>query len=77
MRIQDSLIELSDAHGEWQPRPTMLFLYVDDADAWFNRAVAAGAKVTTPMGDQPYGRTGAVSDPEGNLWHVCTPIAPK
>ena len=77
MRIQDSLIELSDAHGEWQPKPSMLFLYVDDADAWFNRALAAGATVSTPMGDQPYGRTGAVRDAEGNLWHVCTPQAPK
>jgi PhnB protein len=77
VRIQDSLIELSDAHGEWQPRPTMLFLYVDDADVWFNRAVAAGAQVHTPMGDQPYGRTGAVRDMQGNLWHMCTPTAPK
>ncbi len=77
LRIQDSLIELSDAHGEWQPKPTMLFLYVDDADAWFNRAVAAGAEVHTPMGNQPYGRTGAVRDAEGNLWHVCTPPSPK
>ena len=77
LRIQDSLLELSDAHGEWQPRPAMLMLYVDDADAWFNRALAAGAAVHTPMGDQPYGRTGAVRDREGNLWHVCTPPSPR
>ena len=75
LRIKDSLIELGEAHAQWQPRPTMLFLYVDDADAWFNRAVAAGAEVSTPMGEQPYGRTGAVRDSQGNLWHVCTPPA--
>lgn len=77
VRIEDSIVELGEAHGKYGPKPTMLFLYVDDADAWFNRAVAAGAKVTTPMGDQPYGRTGAVQDPHGNLWHLCTPAAPK
>ena len=77
LRIQDSIVELGEAHGQYQPKPTMLFLYVDDADAWFNRAVAAGAKVTTPMNDLPYGRTGAVQDPQGNLWHVCTPPAQK
>jgi len=77
IRIQDSIIELGEAHGQYQPRPTMLFLYVDDADDWFNRAVAAGAQVSTPMGDLPYGRTGAVKDAHGNLWHVCTPPAPK
>jgi PhnB protein len=77
LRLQDSILELGEAHGEYQPKPTMLFLYVPDADAAFQRAVNAGATVTTPMGDQPYGRTGAVSDPQGNLWHVCTPPAPK
>lgn len=73
IRIQDSLIELGEPRGVWQPKHAMLFLYVDDADAWFNRAVAAGAQVTTPLNNQPYGRTGAVRDPQGNLWHVCTP----
>jgi PhnB protein len=77
IRILDSIIELGEAHAQYQPKPTMLFLYVDDADAWFNRAVAAGAKMSTPMGDQPYGRTGAVKDDYGNTWHVCTPPSPK
>jgi len=77
VRIQDSIVELGEAHGQYQPKPSMFFLYVDDADAWFNRAVSAGAQVSTPMGDQPYGRTGAVQDPHGNLWHVCTPAEAK
>jgi len=75
LRINDSIIEMGEAHGKYQPKPTMLFLYADDADAWFNRAIAAGAQVHTPMGNLPYGRTGAVRDPHGNLWHVCTPPA--
>jgi PhnB protein len=77
LRIQDSILEVGEAHGPWQPKKTMLFLYVDDADAWFNRAVSAGAKVTSPMADLPYGRSGGVEDAFGNQWYVCTPPPPK
>jgi uncharacterized glyoxalase superfamily protein PhnB len=73
IRLQDSIIELGEAHGQYQPKPALFSLYVDDADAWFNRAVAAGAKVKAPMNDLPYGRTGGVQDAHGNLWYVCTP----
>ena len=77
LRIGDSLLELGEAHGQYQPKPTMLFLYVDDADAWFSRAVEAGAKVISPMADLPYGRSGGVEDAFGNQWYVCTPPPPK
>src|SRR5436305_2022172 len=42
---------------------------VDDADAAFGRAGAAGAKVLDPPSKQAYGRRGAVEDPFGNQWH--------
>jgi uncharacterized glyoxalase superfamily protein PhnB len=45
------------------------YLVVDDPDAVFDRAVAAGATVERPMVDQEYGgRGGSVADPEGNHW---------
>ena len=45
------------------------YLVVDDPDAVFDRAVAAGATVLRPMVDQEYGgRGGSVADPEGNHW---------
>ena len=45
------------------------YLVVDDPDALFERAVAAGASVVVPMADQDYGgRSGSVADPEGNHW---------
>jgi len=45
------------------------YLVVDDPDALFERAVAAGGTVVAPMVDQGYGgRGGSVADPEGNLW---------
>lgn len=45
------------------------YLVVDDPDAVFNAAVAAGASVVRDMVDQDYGgRGGTVRDPEGNMW---------
>ena len=43
MRIGDSVVMLGDAHGEHKPLQTMLYVYVDDADATYQRALAAGA----------------------------------
>ncbi|MGH7490570.1 MAG: VOC family protein [Bryobacteraceae bacterium] len=52
--------------------PVDLFLRVDDADACANRAVAAGAKITKPVADQPYGRSGGLADPFGLVWWICS-----
>lgn len=52
--------------------PMSLFLYVDDADAWFDRAVTNGCKVSMPMADQPYGRSGGFVDPFGYTWWITT-----
>jgi uncharacterized glyoxalase superfamily protein PhnB len=48
-------------------------LFVPDADATFNKAVAAGAKVNMPLGDQFWGdRYGQITDPDGHLWEIAT-----
>lgn len=53
--------------------PVTLHLYVEDADAAFARAVAAGATVTLPLADQFWGdRYGRVSDPFGHHWAIAT-----
>jgi len=44
-------------------------------DAWYRRAVAAGAAGVSEPADQPYGdRTATVDDPFGNKWYLATPI---
>jgi len=76
LRIGDSVIEMGEAHGPYQPMPTMFYLYVDDADAWYKRALEAGATSISEPADQPYGdRNAAVKDPFDNVWYVATPIA--
>lgn len=49
-------------------------LTVDDADAWFNRAHAAGAEVIRALNDEFYGRSGKLRDPFGHTWGVVGPI---
>jgi PhnB protein len=52
-----------------------LVLIVNDPDALFERAVAAGAKVVWPVADQPYGwRMGRVVDPFGHHWEIGKPL---
>lgn len=56
--------------------PVWLYVYVNDPDFLFNRAVAAGALVVTPMSDQPWGdRYGCVCDPFGYRWGIARRIA--
>jgi PhnB protein len=83
LRIGNSIVMLNDAMmGGKSARtlggsPASLWVYVDDADSLFNRAVAAGAKVPDgPMGqiaDQFWGdRCGTFTDPEGFSWTIAT-----
>jgi PhnB protein len=81
IKIGDSHIFLADEMPEWGSRSpltiggtaTALCLYVEDADAVFNRAVSAGAQVKMPLADQFWGdRYGKLADPYGHEWAVAT-----
>src|SRR4051794_18239852 len=52
-----------------------MVMIVDNPDAAFDRAVAAGAKVVTPMDDQYGWRLGRVVDPYGHHWEIGKPSA--
>jgi PhnB protein len=75
LRIGDSIISMGEAHGLFQPMPTMIYLYVEDTDALYKRAIEAGAKSLHEPADQPYGdRNAGVEDPFGNQWYIGTHI---
>ena len=75
LRVGDSLVMLGDARGEHKPMQAMLYVYVDDVDAAYQRALAAGAESVQAPTDQFYGdRSGGVKDPCGNLWYIATHI---
>ena len=70
MRVGDSLILVSSV-GERELFPAFLYVYVDDADAAYHRAIAAGAtSIESPL-DTPYGdRRAMVRDPLGNMFQI-------
>jgi len=75
VRIGNAHMEMGEAHGPYQPMPTMFYLYVEDCDALYKRAMSAGATSISEPKDQPYGdRSGGVVDPFGNKWYIATHI---
>jgi PhnB protein len=82
MQIGDSMIMFGDEMGGQQsPKsaetlggsPMSLFLYVQDADAVFKQALAAGAKIIYPVGEMFWGdRAGSLQDPFGYQWMIAT-----
>ncbi|HET9129340.1 MAG TPA: VOC family protein, partial [Terriglobia bacterium] len=74
IRMGDSIVAISDAQED---APSLLqgYLYVPDVDAWYARAVRAGAKSSLPPTDHAYGDRGAaVMDEWGNSWYMATPL---
>lgn len=66
---------MGEPMGEFTAMPTSLYLYVEDADAVYAQALAAGATSVMPPADQFYGdRHGGVRDPNGNIWWIATHI---
>ena len=75
IRIGDNTLELSEAHGEYQPSPCHLHLYVPDTDAVYAQALRAGATSIEAPNDKPYGdRSAGVRDAWGNSWFIATHI---
>jgi PhnB protein len=75
VKIGNAHMEMGEAHGPYQPMPTMFYLYVEDCDALYKRAMSAGATSISEPRDQPYGdRSGGVLDPFGNKWYIATHI---
>jgi len=71
VRIGDSIIELGEAHDQWQPMPSAIYLYVEDVDATYKKALSAGATSALEPTDQPYGdRSAWVNDEFGNIWYL-------
>ena len=55
--------------------PVVLYVYVQDVDAVFNRAIAAGAKLKKPIQNHFYGdRSGTLVDPFGHTWTIATHV---
>jgi PhnB protein len=73
LRLGDSIIMISDAGDVRDPMTACLYVYVENADLTWQRAIEAGAQSTEPPTNTPYGdRRGMIKDPWGNTWQIAT-----
>jgi PhnB protein len=73
IKIGDSMVMLGDATEQWRPITGAIYLYVNDADAVYKKALQAGSTSIMEPVDQFYGdRHGGVKDPAGNIWWIAT-----
>jgi PhnB protein len=81
VKIRDSMLMLADATKDHPAAPCMIYMYVEDVDAWYERAIKAGGiSIMKPM-DMYYGdRNAGVKDASGMQWWIGThkeDIAPE
>lgn len=70
-RLGNGMLMVTEAGRGFDATQASYYLYVDDADAAQQRAIAAGATEVSPVRDQPYGdRQGGVRDRHGNYWWI-------
>jgi PhnB protein len=75
IRVGDTVVLAFDRHADWPRMPSLLRVFVADADQTFARAVAAGSHVVTALADSAFGqRGGRIRDPFGNIWWVVSHV---
>ncbi|MFB7980552.1 VOC family protein [Streptomyces vinaceus] len=75
IRVGDTVVLAFDRRPDWPAMPSLLRVYVPDADAAMAAAVRHGAQVITGATDSAWGdRGGRVRDPFGNIWWVMSRV---
>jgi len=75
VRIDDTVLMLSDGGGGWPPVPSHVHVYVPDVDATYRRALAAGAaSVQEPVKKDDADKRGGVKDAGGTTWWIATMV---
>ena len=75
VRIDDTVVMLADGNAEWPPVPAFVHVYVDDVDAVYERALAAGAaSLQEPIQMEDEDKRGGVRDAGGTSWWIATRV---
>ncbi|TDE57784.1 VOC family protein [Nonomuraea mesophila] len=75
IRVGDTVVLAFDRRPDWPAMPSLLRVFVHDAEAVFTRAVEAGGTVVTPVASDAFGqRGGRIKDPFGNIWWVVSHV---
>jgi len=68
LRIGEAVVMFADVTGQFEPRPAGIFIYVENTDDTYKKALEAGATSLMDPTQQPYGYTCGFHDPFGNDW---------
>ena len=74
VKIDDCTIMCAESIEQWPPQNANLFIYVDNADETYGKALSNGAETIMPPANQEYGRSCGVKDPFGNTWWITSVI---
>jgi uncharacterized glyoxalase superfamily protein PhnB len=75
VKIGDSLVMLGQGGDQWKPLTAALYLWVDDVDATYAKALKAGATSQSAPEDKPYGhRNAGVVDRNAITWWIGSPV---
>ncbi|HEY4198591.1 MAG TPA: VOC family protein [Mucilaginibacter sp.] len=72
--IGDSVIMFADATEQHAKQNAGLFIYVDDCDKVYQKALSSGAVTIMEPADQEYGRSAGIKDSFGNTWWITTAV---
>ncbi len=74
LEVGDSMVMMGEPMGEFGPMPASIFLYVEDCDAVYDRALSAGGTSVMEVTTMQHAgvRYGGVEDPSGNIWWIGT-----
>jgi PhnB protein len=73
IKIGNSVAMVSEPHANFRATTPGVYMYVENADEIYERALQAGATSLYPIAEMPYGdRMGGVTDPFGNEWYIST-----
>jgi PhnB protein len=75
IKIGNSIVMMADSTAQYRPIPSQLYVYVDNVDETYERAMKAGGTSEQEPTTQFYGdRTAAVKDPTGNVWWIAAHV---
>ncbi len=75
VKIGNSMLMFAEARNEWGPMPAGIYLYVEDVDAVYKKALDAGGRTLLEPANMFYGdRNAGVKDSCGNFWWIATHI---
>lgn len=73
LKINNAVIMFASASEKWPEKTAGMYIYVEEVDKTYERAINHGAKSLMPPTKQEYGYSGGFEDPFGNHWWIVAP----